>query len=141
MKTKEVAYITLIVLMFQSCVNNKPKQSDKDNGTPVLAVQNEIHNFGSLEAGEIVSYSFKVTNNGEGNLIIDSVNYSCGCLEVRWTENPIKKGESGYVSVTYDSSGEWGNMYKTIEIFSNAEETKKNIYIAAKVNNQLFNQE
>lgn len=126
--------------LFAACANKKTPQVNENKGLPQLAVQEEIHNFGTLEAGEIVTYSVKIENKGEGTLLIDSVLYSCGCLDITWTESPIAKGKSGFVSITYDSSGEWGNIFKTVEIYSNAPEKKKNVYIAAKVNNQLFNQ-
>ena len=137
----KLTFVILYLFIIMACTRNQSKQTEVIKGIPELTVQNEIHNFGTLDAGEIVNYSFKITNGGSGALIIDSVIYSCECLSVNWPEKAIVKGESAFVQVTYDSSGEWGNMYKTLEIYSNASEKKKNIYIAAKVNNQLFNQE
>lgn len=127
--------------IFLGCSSKQIKHTENTGGSPQLAIQQEIHNFGTLESGEIVNFSFKITNSGEGILNIDSVKYSCDCIHVDWPESGISAGNSTFVKITYDSSGEWGNVYQTIEIFSNALETKKNVYIAAKVNNQLFNQE
>lgn len=136
----KLLFVFLIAITFVSCNPTKSKESN-NNGQAELAIQQEIHNFGTLEAGEIVSYSFYISNSGEGLLKIDSVAYGCGCITVTWPEKGLKHGESGFVKVTYDSGGEWGNIYQTLEIFSNAPEKKKIVYIAAKVNNQLFNQE
>lgn len=107
-------------------------------GAPKFVVQPEIYNFGSIETGEVLFYSFEYKNNGTGLLKIDSIDSGCGCIKVVFPEKGLKSGESAYIQVTFNSSGEWGNIYKPIYVYTNTEKNKQIISITAKVNNQLF---
>ena len=130
-----------LIIVIVSCTNTKTKQLANNHdevGAPKFVVQPEFHNFGLIESGEVVSFSFKYSNNGSGLLKIDSVDGGCGCIDVVLEQQNLKPEESSYMQVTFNSAGEWGNIYKPILIYTNTEKTKHEISITAKVNNQLF---
>jgi len=111
----------------------------KLKGNPKFAIQEEIHNFGTVQAGEVLSYSFRFTNEGKGDLLIDSVAVDCGCLKISFPQEPVKSGDYNFIEVLFNSSGEVGNVLKPIRIFTNEGGEAQKLMIAAKVENELIN--
>jgi hypothetical protein len=44
-----------------------------------------------------------MSNKGNGPVTINEVTTSCGCTASKYTKEPIKPGETGTVTLTYDS--------------------------------------
>ncbi|MFO7616933.1 MAG: DUF1573 domain-containing protein [Bacteroidales bacterium] len=62
------------------------------------------HDFGKeVEHLKPATASFTITNNGEAPVTITVVQPTCGCTAPNYTKEPIKPGETGTVSLTYDS--------------------------------------
>ena len=95
------------------------------------------HNFGSLQAGEIVLYTFEFTNTGTHDYRISSVESDCGCTQIRHIETPVKPTEKGWIEVELDTSGLVGRELKTIEVLGNSNELK-HLAIFAEVKNELL---
>ncbi len=95
---------------------------------PEFKFEKETHDFGKITLNKPVSYSFKFVNNGTQPLIIADVQSSCGCTVPKYTSTPIKKGETGTVTVTYDSKA-IGSFNKVLTIRSNAKTPVKYLYI------------
>ncbi|MFA5419758.1 MAG: DUF1573 domain-containing protein [Bacteroidales bacterium] len=138
-------YLLLILILpvFTGCSNQADKtgnQSNKNTGSAAFVFQEEFHNFGSLQAGEIVAYSFRIKNTGTGKLKILNAKVDCGCITVEYPKKEIIQGDSAYVDVIFSSAGETGNVYKEILIITNAG-NKKNakLAIAAHVKNESIN--
>lgn len=70
-----------------------------------MTFEKEVHNFGNVAQGEVVEYSFKFTNTGEKDLLIQKAEASCGCTVPEWPKEPVKPGESAYMKVKFDSHG------------------------------------
>jgi hypothetical protein len=112
-------------------------QSD-ESGIAKFALSEEIHNFGPLKSGEIVSFTFVFKNEGTKTQTISGVDSGCGCIEVRIPKKSVAPGEEGQLEVIYNSAGEVGNQLKAITIFSNAEPSQKQIIIRATVSNEII---
>ncbi len=139
---KFLLIISVFVLI--SCSPQKGNQgktkvsvSEKATGTTEITFNEEIHDFGALTSGEVVVSSFVLTNSGKHNLIIDNVTSDCGCVQVNFTKLPVKPGEKGSIEIEFDSSGMFGNQFKTIEINANFKEPKHLAIFAAVKNEQL----
>lgn len=115
-----------------------PVDQSKESGEAKLVFSEEIHNFGRLKAGEVVSFTFTFKNEGTRTLTITHVDSGCGCTKVKFPTKPIGPGEEGYIEVIYDSAGEVGRQLKIITLFSNADEPKKLIYLKAEITNELI---
>lgn len=93
-------------------------------GAAVQAAQVEVidktYNFGSVQDGAIVEYSYRFKNVGTTPLIINSATGSCGCTVPEKPEQPILPGETGFIKVKFDSNGRVGATHKTVTIASNA---------------------
>lgn len=102
-------------------------------GSPAFAFEKDIHDFGSMIAGEKVSYSFQFTNTGDAPLIISNAKGSCGCTVPNWPKQPIAAGEKGTIDVTFNSAGRSGKQTKTITLTANTNPNKKQIKITSEV--------
>lgn len=81
--------------------------------------ENTLYNFGTVNQGEVVNYTFKFTNNGTEDLLIQSASASCGCTVPKKPSGPIAPGEQGEIVVRYDSKGKSGQQSPVITIVAN----------------------
>jgi hypothetical protein len=86
---------------------------------PVAQFEKVEHDFGTIQDGQKVNYRYKLTNNGEAPLIIQSAQPSCGCTVPTFSQEPIPVGGAGYIDVEFDSSGKPGINNKTITVTAN----------------------
>ncbi|MGE5447493.1 MAG: DUF1573 domain-containing protein [Bacteroidales bacterium] len=129
---------TLIVSCNQGTQKPASAEQTSVKGAAKFAFSEEIHNFGSLKAGEVVAYTFTFKNEGTQPLIINSVDAGCNCTEVKLPEQPVEPGQEGNIEVIYNSAGEAGRQLKTIILFSNAEPSPMKLYIKADVKNDII---
>ncbi len=111
---------------------NKIK-SERKQSYSKFAFTKEIHKFGELSEGEIVICDFYFKNVGNTNLIIKSIESSCGCTVVKWEKKPVKIGEESKITVEFDSKGRHGKQYKVLSIFANTRQKTKELKITATV--------
>jgi hypothetical protein len=86
---------------------------------PRLMAQPTTHDFGKIKQGEVVSYTFILTNGGGDLLKIDNVTATCGCTVAKPEKNELIPGESTNLKVTFNSAGRHGKQSKLVKIFSN----------------------
>lgn len=103
---------------------------------PVLSFEKETYEFPqSINEGESVSCDFKFTNTGKSDLIISNASAPCGCTVPTWPKDPIKPGQSGKISVVYNSQGKGtGRHEKAITISSNSIPNPRILRIVVNVN-------
>ena len=143
---KTFLFIFLFIFLLAGCANHDTKirtnegslSTSEKKGTPKIDFQSEMHNFGTLKAGEIVSFSFIFMNNGVRPLQIEKIETSCGCIIARAEESEIVPGEKAVVEVILNTSGEWGNLLKTVEVETSSGE-KKILTVSAYIENEQFN--
>lgn len=100
---------------------------------PVMTFKENIHNFGTLTDGEVVTYKFKFTNTGKSDLIISSASASCGCTVPSYPKTPIAPGEEGAIDVEFNSSGKVGVFDKNVTITANTIPTQVYLVIKGEV--------
>ena len=85
-------------------------------------IRKDSYNFGSFsESSPKVTCKFKFKNTGDGPLVIHQAIASCGCTVPQYPKEPIKPGESGEVTVTYNGAGKFpGHFRKTITLRTNS---------------------
>jgi len=92
-----------------------------DGPQPKITFEKEEYDFGTIAIGEKVSYSYNFKNTGDAPLLIADVKPSCGCTSLKdWPKDPIAPGESGKITIEFNSSGFPGAISKTIAVNSNA---------------------
>jgi hypothetical protein len=84
-----------------------------------ITFETETHDYGTIDYASDGTYSFKFTNTGKDPLVITDCKGSCGCTVPKWPREPIMKGQSNYINVSYDTKRP-GPFTKTVTVSSNA---------------------
>ncbi len=92
----------------------------------------ETHDFGKIVQGKPVTTEFVFTNIGEEPLILTNVQPTCGCTVAKYTQTPVKKGEKGSISITYNAAVP-APFGKSIIVTSNAKTPQKTLVIKGEV--------
>jgi len=88
---------------------------------PVISFENNMQDLGVIKRGAKVPFEFKFVNSGDADLLIELVS-SCKCTEVVWPTDPVKPGESGIITATYDTTFQQaGETEKIIDIIANTD--------------------
>jgi hypothetical protein len=89
------------------------------------------HDFGTFsESNSVQKCSFTFTNVGDKPLIINQAVASCGCTVPQYTKAPIRPGQKGQITVTYNGKGKFpGHFKKTVTIRTNGVPEMTRIYI------------
>ena len=89
--------------------------------TAEIKFETMSHDFGRfLESDGNVTYVFKFQNTGKTPLVLNNVQASCGCTTPDYTRKPVKPGDYGEVSVTYNPTNRVGKFNKNVTVNSNA---------------------
>ncbi len=86
---------------------------------PRIQFATPIYDFGKVEAGELVKYSYVFTNSGDQPLEVSNVQPSCGCTTAGDWSRKVMPGETGMVPIQFNSSHFNGQVFKTISVTSN----------------------
>jgi len=78
----------------------------------------KTYDFGKIKVGKPVTHTFNFTNNGDGALVISSVQASCGCTVTEYSKEPIAPGSEGFVKATYNAANP-GVFTKTVTVNAN----------------------
>lgn len=87
---------------------------------PVIKFDDPDYDFGVVKLGENLEHVFKFTNEGEGTLVINSVQPSCGCTGVVMEEKKeFGPGEAGEIKISFNTQGRQGVNSKTVIVNTN----------------------
>ena len=135
-------FIMMVITGLVACQGNAEKGKSGENstseekiekGTPVIEFEVESYDFGEIAPGEKVSYTFKYTNTGDANLVVQSATAGCGCTVPKWNKDPLPPGEKGFVEVVFDSSGRKGKQIKQVTIKTNGNPAVRMLQIQANI--------
>ena len=99
-------------------------------GEADIKFEKTSHNFGTFPESQKVTCTFKFTNTGDNLLVIHQAMASCGCTVPQYSKEPIKPGESGQITVTYNGAGKFpGHFRKSITIRTKAKQEIIRLYI------------
>lgn len=74
---------------------------------PVLYIEKDVYNFGSILEGTVIAHDFIIENKGDEALLIPRVRSNCACAVADYSEK-IQPGEKGTVTIEFDSKGSGG---------------------------------
>lgn len=142
-----MSFLAIFVLFMVSCTGRSahlPRGGEKATGKdslPVMAFAHDFANLGKMDMGEKAGVDFTFTNTGGSDLLILSVETSCGCTVPEWDKKPVPPGQKGKIRVVFDSSGTAGMQNKSIRVISNAKNRETDLMISAEVMlNQYVNE-
>ena len=93
---------------------------------PMISVDKEVHDYGTIPQGANGTCEFVVTNTGDAPLILTQCKGSCGCTVPKCDTEPIKPGQKTTITVKYDTK-RVGPINKSVTISSNATNTPEKI--------------
>ena len=121
------------ILVFSNIQSNPSSATQNNSGPqPRILISEEEWDFGKVAQGEKPTHIFIVKNEGEGDLIIESLKESCACIEASISTTRIQPGESAELKATYDTTDYVGKDEKHIHIYSNdpqVPEKRINLYV------------
>ena len=97
-----------------------------------IEFKSDVIDYGEIEKGSDGVRVFEFTNTGKAPLVITDVTSSCGCTIPEKPEAPIAPGETGQITVKYDTN-RVGPIRKSIMVYSNAESATTKLTIKGKV--------
>ncbi|MFN8543527.1 MAG: DUF1573 domain-containing protein [Candidatus Binatia bacterium] len=89
------------------------------HGVPGMVVAEPVHDFGSIEQGDIVSHAFRLENGGTAPLRIENLKSSCGCTVALAGGHVIAPGAFGEVTIRLESGRLAGRTVKTVTVYTN----------------------
>lgn len=95
--------------------------SNAQTSGPLITWEKSVYDFGDIVQGDKVEHTFKFRNTGTEQLIITNVQVTCGCTTPKgWARDPIAPGQSGEITVAFNSLGKFGKQNKVVTVVSNA---------------------
>ncbi|MGJ8744998.1 DUF1573 domain-containing protein [Polaribacter sp.] len=113
--------------------NAKSRDVEIKKGTASISFDKTEYDFGVVNEGEIVATTFVVTNSGKTDLVITNATATCGCTVPVWPKAPIKPGESGDVSVKFNTTGKPNRQQKSVTLTTNTETGREILTIKGSV--------
>ncbi|MES2568025.1 MAG: DUF1573 domain-containing protein [Bacteroidota bacterium] len=86
---------------------------------PQLKFEDQKKNFGFVKKGEIVKINFYFTNKGNQPVLITDVKAECSCTTVEFPKQPIAPGQSGKITVQFNTKTVYDRQDRIVEIISN----------------------
>jgi hypothetical protein len=106
---------------YQNSMNLSPAylaSLDTANYT-IIQWLDSVQDFGTIHEGDSVKLNYRFKNIGGKPLFLENVKTSCGCTVTKFPENAIFPGKENSVSVTFNSSGHPGQIFKNIAVVAN----------------------
>ena len=106
---------------------------------PEITFTETTHEFGILKKGSSVTYKFIFMNTGKEDLILYDCKKGCNCTTVKYTQEPVKPGKTGFIEVHYDST-RIGHFSKELLVTSNAKTPVLDLYIKGTIEDAQANE-
>ena len=132
MKKILIICLVLVATTLTSCQDSAAKKvtnsttaaatssANPSTAGPVMTFDKTVHDFGTINEGDKVTTVFSFKNTGSEDLIIVDARGSCGCTVPQYPKNTaIAPGESGEITVSFDSNNKPGNQQKSVTLSAN----------------------
>ena len=110
---------------------------ERSSSQPLMSFLSMSHDFGTIIEGEMVVCYFDYENSGERELVIKSVETTCGCTTPDWSREPLKQGEKERLKIIFDAKGRSGAQRKVVTVTSNANNSPLRLTIRANINSNV----
>lgn len=86
----------------------------------IVSIDKTVHDWGDVTTSDgPLSCTFTFTNISSANLIVKTVNKTCGCTSVSWTKNAVAPGEQGSISAVFSNDEGPYDFDKTLNVYFN----------------------
>lgn len=125
-------FIALFALVLLAGTATAQETTAEQSGAEISFTET-LHDFGDITQGDKVTHVFAFENTGTEPLVLNNVLTTCGCTAPSWPRDPIAPGQSGEITVTFNSRGKMGMQNKIITVVSNAVNNQERVNIRANV--------
>jgi hypothetical protein len=105
--------------MVLSFTGNVVSASQVSDGAPTIYFSETEHDFGKVNEGDKVNYTFNFANKGTSELAIKDIKTSCGCTAALLSQDHLAPGQEGTLKVELNTQNRSGKMSRTVTISSN----------------------
>jgi hypothetical protein len=139
-----IVYLPILIIFLSGIIisacqsESETKPDIKTNGKAKIEFENLSYDFGTLKQGEIVECSFKFKNSGTAPLLLTYVEPDCGCTVPEYKKEPIMPGETSSIKAIFDSNGFRNNIYKTIDVGTNADSLIYELILTAFIETEIY---
>ena len=127
--------VMMAVTLYAYTAYSQTNYDSKSQHARMVFEENE-YDFGafSAEKDSLQSHVFTFRNAGGKDLILLHAAVGCGCTTPSYSKKPIKPGETGTITVTYNSKGQIpGYFRKSVTVYSNDPRSYVRIFIRGKL--------
>lgn len=117
-----VRSVGLVPLFLLAACGPRPT-TDVERGRPVILTDSlfvgqaaDTLRFGRMHAGEIAVQELLLINRTGSPTAVVSYDRSCGCVGVEFDSRPLAPDRTQRVTVSFDSRGERGWQFKTLDL-------------------------
>ncbi|MFZ5554272.1 MAG: DUF1573 domain-containing protein [Bacteroidota bacterium] len=140
MKNKHILFLLTVFALtsfgFTGCSGGKAGQKEITSANidpenpPVMDFEDTLYKFGTISQGQTVKHTFVFVNNGKSDLVIQSVDGSCGCtIPKSWPKEPVGPGEKGEIEVNFNSESKEGKQRVRVTVLANTVPTKNVLHL------------
>jgi len=113
------------------CSDSSPEQQAKKKGEE-LWFDEYVHDYGQILKDSDGSWTFEFKNIGETPIVINRVRSTCGCTVPDWTREPVEPGNTGEITVKYNTALT-GTFLKSLFVHSTAANSPLKLQVKGKV--------
>lgn len=124
-----------VAAMIRNPVDTGTEEVDTSNVARLVFEDVEFE-FGEVNVGTVITHDFPFTNTGSVPLLITKARSTCGCTVPSYPEAPLAPGESGVISVAFDTKNKYGRQRKPVTIIANTYPAMTTIYVDGNVINE-----
>lgn len=99
---------------------------------PAIEFEEGTHDFGNIKKGDPAVFVFKFKNITDHEIKLTQVKPACGCTTPTWTQDPIGKGNTGEIKVSYNTQ-RVGPFNKSVRVVVDSLSEPINIFIRGTV--------
>jgi hypothetical protein len=132
MSTSNISLLVglILVLSCSACSNGSEDQARKKGEE--IWFEEHLHDYGDLLQDSDGTWSFSFKNLSGEAIVINRVRSTCGCTVPDWPREPIEPGQSGSITVKYNTALT-GTFLKSIYVYSTAANSPVKLQIKGKV--------
>ncbi|MEL7422794.1 MAG: DUF1573 domain-containing protein [Bacteroidota bacterium] len=101
--------------------------------TTEIVFAETVFDFGTIVEGELVAHTYNFTNTGSVPLVISGAKGSCGCTVPAWSREPIAPGDTGQITVEFNSKAKRGKRNQKVTITANTNPPQSFIYLTGEI--------
>ena len=118
----------------QSAVQPAAQTAEVPTGpTTDMTFSETEFDFGTITEGEKVSHTYMFKNTGNEPLILSNAKGTCGCTVPKWPRDPIAPGDTGEITVEFNSKNKRGQKNQKVTITANTNPPQTFIYLKGEV--------